>query len=82
MAFTFRERFIGTSNPIGGGLYAPLTIGSPEMTHPVDYSVFKKTKQEKLDVQLIKSQHKKDLLKAYGKGNIGRKLNVTTSWNG
>lgn len=76
MAFSFRERFIGTPNP-NGGLYAPLTIGTSKMTQPVDYKAFKKTKEEKLDVQVIKARHKQLLLKTYGKGKIGRKLNIS-----
>lgn len=56
---SFRERFIGLSNPIKGGLYAPSTIGAPMYVYPVDYSVFKKTKEEKLDLKVAKATYEK-----------------------
>lgn len=77
MAFTFRERFIGTSNSINGGLYAPLTLGAPQYTNSVDYKIFKKDKEEKLKTQIAKAKHKQLMLKTYGKGNIGKRLNAS-----
>ena len=79
MEFSYRERFIGLPNPITGGLYAPLTLGYSKYIHTVDYKVFKKSREEKSETSLIKAKHKHDLLQAYGKGNIGKKLNVTSS---
>lgn len=70
-----RERFIGFPNPIGG-LFAPLTIGAPAFLNIVDYETFKKTKDEKLEIKIVKGLHKKDLEKVYGIGKIGRHLNI------
>lgn len=74
---TFRERFYGLPNPHSGGLYAPLTVGAAKYIHPVDYKVFKKSLEEKVNLAVIKAIHKKELLKAYGKGNTNRKINVS-----
>ena len=47
MSFTFRERFIGVHDSYSNALYAPLTLGAPIFLNPVNYSVFKKSKEEK-----------------------------------
>jgi len=72
---SFRERFIGLPNPSTRGLYAPLTLGAPEFLHPVNYKEFKKSKDEKQATNDIKSDHKRRLIEAYGKGNTNRKMN-------
>lgn len=81
LPMSFRERFIGLPNPAGpsGGLYAPSTIGAPQYTHGVNYTEFKKSKEEKDLLKEIKIQHKKDLLKCYGKSNTNRKMNPSQS---
>lgn len=77
--FTFRERFVGTPNPISGGLYAPMTLPAPVFSHQTDYRLFKKTLAEKAEVSAIKAQHKRELIKQYGKGNTNRKINPSES---
>lgn len=77
--FTFRERFVGLPNPIGGGLYAPSTLPAPKYSHQADYRLFKKTLVEKVEVAAIKAQHKRELIKQYGKGNTNRKMNPSAS---
>lgn len=71
---SFRDRFLGLPNPIGG-TYAPSTIGSPKFVNPVDYSIFKKTKEEKKEAKIIKNWHKEKLREAYPDG-VGKHLNV------
>lgn len=71
---SFRERFFGLPNPLGGN-FAPSTVGAPELTHPVDYSIFKKTKDEKKETKIVKNWHKEKLREAYPDG-VGKHLNV------
>lgn len=71
--FSYKERFFGSQK--GGSNYAPMTIGSPEYISQVDYKVFKKEDSEKLQLAVIKAQHKRELIKSYGKGNTNRKMN-------
>lgn len=71
---SFRERFLGVPNPIGGS-FAPSTIGAPEFTHSADYKIFQKTKDEKLEAKIIKDLHRKKLKEAYPNG-VGKKLNI------
>lgn len=71
---SFRERFYGLPNPIGG-YFAPSTIGAPKYTHSVDYGVFEKTKEEKKEAKFIKHWHKEKLREAYPDG-IGKHLNI------
>lgn len=73
--FSFRERFIGLPNPHTKGLYAPLTVGAPLFLNPVDYNIFKKSKEEKEIVADIRKQHKRDLIKSYGVGKTNRHMN-------
>lgn len=75
--FTFKERFVGLPNPIAGGLYAPSTIPAPKYSHQTDYRMFKKTLAEKVEVATIRAQHKRELIKCYGKGNTNRRMNPT-----
>jgi len=75
ITFSFRERFFGLPNTKAGGLYAPLTIGSPQILNGIDRSTFKKSKDEKELIRIIKAQHKDELIKSYGKGNTNRKMN-------
>lgn len=79
MAFSFRERFIGLPNPHSNGLYAPLTLGCPAFTNYVDYKVFKKNLEERVRTAEIKAAHKRDLIRAYGKGNTKGKMNVSSA---
>ena len=67
---TFKERFFGVLG------FAPSTIGAPKFLYPVDYPAFKKTKEEKQEANDVKTYHRKTLTDAYGKGKIGRHLNV------
>lgn len=71
--FSYKERFVGGQK--GGNNYAPMTIGSPEYTTQVDYSVFKKDNLEKVKLAVTKAEHKRQLIKSYGKGNTNRKMN-------
>lgn len=70
---TFKERFFVTSN--GRTFWAPSTIGAPQFLHSVDYSAFKKSRDEKLFAKITKSEHRKELRKFYGK-ECKRKLNA------
>jgi hypothetical protein len=65
--FSFRERFLGFSK--GGNTYAPMTIGAPEYIDSVDYSVFKKDAKEKIELAVIKAQHKKEIARVHGNGS-------------
>ena len=65
--FSYKERFMGFSK--GGNSYAPMTLGSPEYTHQADYSTFKKTKSEKLELAIIKAQHKRKIDHIHGYGS-------------
>lgn len=71
---SLRERFLGLPNPLGGN-FAPSTLGAAQYTHPVDYKEFKHDKNQKLEKKIMKTLHKKELLKAYPLG-IGKKLNI------
>ena len=73
--FSFKERFIGLPNSSSNGLYAPLTLGAPRFLNHTDYKTFKKTKEEKELTNMIKAQHKTELIQSYGKGNTNRKMN-------
>lgn len=70
---TFKERFHITSS--GDRVYAPSTIGAPQYTNAIDYKIFKKTPEQKLELKVIKGNHKKELLKEYN-GRIGKNLNI------
>lgn len=50
---THKERFFNDKG------YAAATIGSAQYVHPVDYNVFKKTSEQKLDTIAAKFKHKK-----------------------
>lgn len=71
---SYRERFHGLPNPLGG-LFAASTIGSPEYVQNIDYKLFKHSKDEKLEKKIVKSMHKRDLMKAYPDG-VGKNLNI------
>lgn len=77
MSFNNKERFFGITG--SHQHFAPMTIGDPSYTHQTDYTVFKKDLPEKLKTETIKKKHKSDLVKYYGKGNVGRKLNIKPS---
>ncbi len=72
---SFRDRFIGLGT--GNHQFAPSTIGAPEYTSQVDYSTFKKSLKEKVETENIKKKHKRDMIKYYGKGKVGKRLNIT-----
>lgn len=65
--FSHRERFLGFSK--GGNTYAPMTLGAPINTETVDYSVFKKEAKEKVELAVIKAQHKREIMRVHGKGS-------------
>jgi hypothetical protein len=69
--FSHRDRFVGFSK--GGNTYAPMTLGAPEYTTDVDYSVFKKEIAEKVELAVIKAQHKREIVRVHGVGS--KKLN-------
>lgn len=46
--------------------FAPITMGDPRRVNVVDYSVFKKSLQQKAELKIIKSDHKRDLIRYYG----------------
>lgn len=69
-----RERFYGLPNPKGGN-YAPMTIGAPQLTNPIEYKEFKNSKDEKVEKKFVKGMHKKELMKWYPDG-VGKKLNI------
>ena len=71
---SFRDRFLGLPHPVQGK-YAPSTLGAPEFLNPIDYNVFKKTKEEKKEAKLVKQWHKDKLKEAYP-GGIGKHLNI------
>jgi hypothetical protein len=71
--FSHRERFFALQK--GGSNYAPLTLGAPAHTMDVDYSTFKKDAREKVELAAIKAQHKRELIKSYGKGNTRNRMN-------
>lgn len=56
---TLKQRFVGTEN------CAPNSFGCPSVTQNVDYSVFKKSKEEKIDVVNAKLIHK-NFMKKHG----------------
>lgn len=70
---TNRERFFMTK--VGNTTYAALSLGCARYIHPTDFTVFKKTDDEKLEAKLIKLNHRKALREAYPSG-IKRHLNV------
>ena len=65
--FTYKERFFATQK--GNINYAPMTVGAPQNVVIVDHSVFKKELNEKVELAVIKAQHKKEILKMYGPGS-------------
>lgn len=69
---SFAERFYGLK--LGKVHYAPATLGSPQYTTQTDYSVFRKTKEEKNKTKEIKQAHRMALIATYGPGT--KKLNV------
>jgi len=69
--FSFKERFFSYSK--GSSSYAPMTLGAPCNTHGVDYSVFKKEAKEKIELAVIKAQHRREILRVHGNGS--KKLN-------
>ena len=75
-SITIKERFSGLSN--GHQHYAPLSLGVPQYTEQVDYTVFKKTLKEKIKTENIKRNHKREMVRFYGKGKIGRNLNISS----
>lgn len=69
MTISNKERFLGVLG------YAPTTIGAPAFIHAADIRIFKKEKEEKKLLKLVKASHKKELQKAYPDG-IGKHLNI------
>lgn len=65
--FSYKDRFFGFSK--GGNSYAPMTLGSPEYITNVDYSVFRKTLKERLELSVIKAQHKREIVLEHGVGS-------------
>lgn len=65
---SIKQRF----HTFGDG-YAPISIGTPAFTNAVDYSVFKHTKEEKMDKLAAKYKHKL-FLKHHFKGNPPKKV--------
>ena len=61
---TLKQRF----SYLGDG-YAPHSLGTPGLIYHTDLSVFKQTKEQKLDAQAAKNKHKLILLKYY-KGKV------------
>lgn len=75
-SMSFKERFIGFNN--GNQHYAPATLGAPQYTSQTDYATFKKTPKEKVATENIKKKHKREMIKFYGQGKVGRKLNISS----
>lgn len=72
---SLRERFIAKKGSFGR-MFAPLSLGTPAFTNYPDRRIFKKTRAEKEEAKAIVKTHKKMLLDKYGKGKIGKRLNV------
>jgi len=65
--FSFKERFFGHSK--GSNSYAPMTLGAPCNTHSTDYSVFKKEAKERIELAVVKAQHRREILRVHGNGS-------------
>ena len=72
---SFKERFLGLGN--GNQQFAPSTLGAPQYTTQVDYSTFKKSLKERVETENIKKKHKREMVKYYGKGKVGKRLNIS-----
>lgn len=56
--------------------YAPSTIGAPVFTNQVDYSVFKKSPEEKKQAVEVVASHRHTLQTVYGIPNYKKHLNI------